>query len=229
MKITTQLMLAAGILFALALTMSGAPVTYSFGLNTAPLAGHPAGPFSLNFQLTDGSGALDSNNMVTLSSFQFGAGGSAMGAPTVAGGATGSVGGSVILTDSSFLNSFTQQFTPGSRLTFQAQVTTNIDSGPQPDQFSFAILDRTGVELPTTSSFFDVFATIDIDSTTNPTVRTAASDPTRIPAAGGAPITTGPAQVQAVPEPGTAVLLIVGLLIPIVVRTKATVLRRIRS
>src|SRR5262249_21463960 len=36
-------------------------------INTAPLIGHAAGPFSLDFELIDGSGTSDANNTVTLS------------------------------------------------------------------------------------------------------------------------------------------------------------------
>jgi len=203
----------AGVSGLLAFTASAAAINYNINLNTAPLIAHAAGPFSLNFQLTDGSGTNDANNTVTLSGFQFGTGGSAVGSPTRVGGATGTLGSTVTLTDSAFLNSFTQQFTPGNRLSFMAQVTTNVDAGPQPDEFSFAILDRTGTELPTASSFFDVFVTIDIDSPTSPTVWTFGSDATRIPAGGGPPITIGAAQVQAVPEPAAGLLLGCGLLL----------------
>lgn len=206
-------LMTAGICSLAVLTANAAPITYNISLNTAPLAGHPAGPFSLNFQLTDGSGSNDANNTVTLSGFQFGPGGSAAGSAMRAGGVTGSLTSTVTLTDSAFLNSFTQQFAPGNRLSFMALVTTNVDAGPQPDEFSFAILDRTGVELPTISSFFDVFATIDINSPTNATVRTFASDPSRIPAGGGSPITTGATQVQVVPEPASAILLFCGFLL----------------
>ena len=186
--------------------LGAATISYDVTMNTIPLMGHPAGPFALNFQLNDGSGANDGNNTAVLSGFQFG-GGSASGSPALAGGASGNLATSVTITDSAFFNSFTQPFVAGTQLRFTAQITNNVDAGPTPDQFSFSILDRTGAELPSVSTFFDVFVTIDITSP-NLTVRSFASDPTRIPAGGGPTITMAAAQVQAqgVPEPGTLFL-----------------------
>jgi len=196
----------------LAQVLTAATIPYSISLNTAPLAGHPAGPFSLNFQLNDGSGTGGANNTAVLSGFLFGLGGGPAGSPILAGGATGSLGTSVTLRDSSFVNSFTQPFVPGNRLSFLAMITNNTDVGPNPDEFSFAILDRTGTELPTTSRFFDAFFTIN-NTSPNQTIGAFSSDPTRLPQAGGGPIRTGAAQVQAIPEPGTIRLLSAGLLL----------------
>ena len=86
--------------------------TIDVSLNTAPLIGHVAGPFSLVFQLTDGSGRGDGNNSITLFSFQLGGGG-ASGAPAYFGGAIGNIVSGVTLIDNSFLNYFIQPFTPG--------------------------------------------------------------------------------------------------------------------
>ena len=194
--------------------LSHASVIYDISMNTAPLMSHAAGPFSLEFQLNDGRGTGDANNTATLSSFAFG-GGTPMGLPTVAGGASGNLSSSVNLTDSSFFNQFIQGFTPGSMLKFRLSLTTNVDSGATPDQFSIAILDRTHTEIPTLAgSFFGVFVSIDIDSS-NPTVKTFASDTMRSPAAGGPPITIAAPQVTPaappVPEPGTTLLFATGL------------------
>src|SRR2546427_13289286 len=87
-------------------------IGYDISMNTSPLIGHAAAPFSLAFQFTDGSGAGDANNSIVLSNFLFGIGGSAVGSPTLFGDATGSLASGITLTDSSFFNAFTQQFTP---------------------------------------------------------------------------------------------------------------------
>ncbi len=175
-------------------------------LNTAPLVGDSAGPFSIAFELIDGSGTGDGNNTATLSDFQFGGGGPS-GTPVVFGGTSGDLSSTVTLTDSSFLNFFIQQFTAGDSLSFHLRLTTNVDAGPTPDGFSFSILDNTDTEIPTQGGpFFDVFLNVDINSST-PTIETFASDPTLTPAAGGPPIDIAAPQVTPVPEPGTWILI----------------------
>ena len=80
-------------------------INYDISMNTAPLIGHPAGPFSLEFQLNDGSGTGDENNTAVLSNLTFG-GGAPVGAPSLIGGATGDAGSSITITESSFFNQF---------------------------------------------------------------------------------------------------------------------------
>src|SRR5918912_3642632 len=63
-------------------------IIYSVSIDTSSLINHPAGPFSLSFQLNDGSGTGDLNNKAVISNFQFGGGGAA-GTPTVIGDASG--------------------------------------------------------------------------------------------------------------------------------------------
>lgn len=210
---------------ALGLTAPARADLYTFTIQTGSLIGDPAGPFSLDFQLNDGSGTGDGNNTAVLSNFTFGTGGGPVGSATLAGGATGDLGSSVQITDNGFLNEFTQAFTPGSQIQFQLDLTTNVDAGGTPDQFSMAILDSSGAQLPTLS-FFDVFVEIDLDSA-NPTVQTFASDPSRNTVAGGAPIdlaapdfTTGSTTPTAAPEAGSAFLL-GGVLVMVALRRRS--------
>ena len=42
---------------------------FTIEVDTAPLIGHPAGPFSLEFQLNDGSGTSDGNNTALIGPF----------------------------------------------------------------------------------------------------------------------------------------------------------------
>jgi len=160
---------------------------YTVSLKLSTLAGHPAGPFAVAFQLTDASGTGDANNTVTISGLNFG-GGSPTGTPTLLGGATGSLSSTVTLTDSSFLGYFIQRFAPGTQLSFQVTTTSNVDATGA-DLFSFSLLDSSGQELPTVAgdTFFDPFLTISVDSQTA-TVQSFAGDPTKAPAAGGPPI-----------------------------------------
>ena len=131
----------------------------------------------------------------------------------------------VTLTDSSFFNAFTQQFNPGSLLQFRLQVSTNVDAGGTPDQFSFSILDNTLTELPT-MGFFDVFAVLDIDSA-NPFPQTFGSDPSRPPAGGGSGITmAAPQATLATPEPSSFILLGIGLAFHILLRLRSRTANR---
>lgn len=201
-------------LFALLLLTAGsgalpaATILYDVTMNTSPLAGHPAGPFTLSLQLTDGSGTGDGNNTVSLTNFQFG-GGSAVGAPTLGAGATGSLASGVTLTDSApFLVMFDQMFTPGSTLKFLLGLTNNVDAGPTPDQFSLMVLDSAGNALPTASLAslgVDAFLTVDLNSA-SPTPRTFASDAFRFPSAGNPVSIAAPTATLVaadVPEPAT--------------------------
>ena len=108
------------LLLAMLPLISRADLAFTVTLNTSVLAG----PFSLDFQLVDGSGLGDGNNTVMLSNFNFG-GGSAVGLPTLAGMATGSAGAGFSLKDSTFFNEVIQKFNPGSTLSFDVKMTTN--------------------------------------------------------------------------------------------------------
>lgn len=175
-----------------------ADAIYQVSLVTSPLVGSVAGPFSIDFQLINGSPA---QNTVILSNFVFG-GGAATGSPNTVGGASGSLTTAVTLTDGVFRNEFFQAFTPGGFLNFDLRLTTNV-AGTQPDQFSFAILDANGFEIPT-SGPGDALLIIDIDSP-QLVVSTFGTDLTRTT------IDLAPAQAQAVPEPGTLLLLGTGI------------------
>jgi len=169
-----------------------AQIAYQVWVDTHSLIANPAAPFSLDFQLNDGSGFGDSNNWATISNIQFG-GGSVFGSATTTGNATGSLGSSVALTDTDpLLNEFYQGFTPGSWLSFKVTLSTNVDSSVTPDVFSFSVLDSNLFNLPTTAFGTDAFLEVNIDSAT-PTIATYASADGSIPA----PLAT------AVPEAST--------------------------
>lgn len=199
--------LAIGVIASIQSALAG-PITIT--LDTTPLGSHPAGPFFLSFQLNDGSGAGNGNNTASLTSFNFGAG-NAFGLPTLFGGATGDLTSGVLLTDTSFSNFFSQQFLPGSILSFTLNLSTNVELGPQPDQFSFAILDSSGFEIPYTGPF-NAALVIDIDSA-NPVPQVFATDSTVSPFGGGDPIDmAAPGITSTVPEPSTLGLLSISLI-----------------
>lgn len=175
-------------------------ITFDIALNTTPLMGHPAGPFSLAFQLADGSGTGNGNNAAILTGFRFGTGGAVSGSPTTSDGATGDLNSGVILTDVGFANIFYQSFVPGDVLMFRLNLTTNVEDASVPDGFIFAILDQTRSPLPTTAgSPLDVLLQMNIDSE-NPTVTAFSGDIMRAPAGGGPSISLE-APRTVVPEP----------------------------
>jgi len=87
---------------------------------------------------------------------------------------------------------------PGGLLSFDVDLTTNVDTGPTPDQFAFALADVA-------NSFFDVFAIVDIDSP-SPSIQTFSIF------GNGVTLTPTVQSLQTVPEPATGLLLLTGLL-----------------
>jgi hypothetical protein len=187
------------------LAISAQSTNFTVTLDTSPLIGHPAGPFSVDFQLNDGSGVGDSNNTAILTNFEFG-GGAPTSSPSMFGGAIGDLSTGVTITEPSFFNDFQQQFTPGSILKFTVQLTLNPNT-PQPDEFSFAILDSGGNEIATLGPA-DALLMVVINSM-DPAVQTYSTDPSIPPVAGGPGIDIPAAMVASVPEP--TALSLVGL------------------
>lgn len=200
------------VLVLLSLGAAQAGTVYSVTLNTGPLIGHSAGPFSIAFEFADGSGAGDGNNAVFLSSFNFGAGGPS-GSPLVFGSVGGDLSTSLVMTDAAPDSVFVQSFVPENTLSFLLDITANVDDGGTPDEFIMSILDNTFSPIPTTAaSPLSPFLQIDIDSS-NPSVTTYSSDTGRSPNGGGRAIDLGTPTVQsAAPEPGSLILIGTALL-----------------
>jgi hypothetical protein len=176
-------------------------ITGSVSLNTSILSG----PFELAFILTDGSGTGDANNAVTLSNFVFGVGGSpgAVDPSLSLGGESGNLVSGVSLFDSSFLNIFASSFTPGSSLTFDFGLSTVVDPGGTPDQFSIVLLRSDGTVVHTVDpSGVNSLLIVNIDSI-HPSIVTFASDLTPAPTV---------SESTPVPEPSSLVLFATGLL-----------------
>ena len=195
--------------FPIALAVAGAVhanVVYTVSLNTSAISG--AAGYALAFSFQDGSGIGDNNNTVTLSNFAFG-GGSAGGSPVLSGGASGDINSSAALSDSVFSSLLVEGFTPGASLSFNVDLTTNIDVGGTPDFFGFSLLLDSN-PLPTQDDTLgDNLFYVNIDSA-NPTpvaFATAAGSPVALdaPTFALAP-PPGPA-----PEPGSLLLLTAGL------------------
>jgi len=192
------------LLLTLGLPAVRADVIKTVSVDTVGLGFLGTGPYSLAFELADGSGTADGNNSVVLSNFQFGAGGSASGSPLLIGSALGDLSSAVTLTDSDFANIFVQSFVPGDTLSFLLSFTTNVDAGSPADEFIFSILDGSFSPIPTNSaSPLFPFLAIDLDSA-SPAILTFSSPFVAAPAVGN------PAGA-AVPEPSSAVLILLPL------------------
>ncbi len=189
-----------------------ASTIFDVTLNTQPLLTSTAGPFSFGAQFAPGTGDIDKNNTVVLRNFNFGSGMPKAATPTLIGGATGSLASAVQLTDSGFINFFSQQFVPGNQLSFSVDLSTNSDVGGIPDGLAIYILDSSGTPIPTSAGPFADFL-LTADTTDNPNLQTFSSDITRSPAAGGNPISfAAPAVVlTSVPEPGTIGFVVIGV------------------
>ena len=187
-------------------------ITANVSVTTAPLGGHPAGPFSLAFSLTDGAGIGNDTNLAFVTLIDFGLGGSSTGSPVIVGDVLGDVSTGLLFTDSQPHNSFFQSFVPGDAFTFTLSVTTNVDD-PTPDVFTFTILDRDGIPIPTLyGAPLDFLIRLDITGD-NPDILFWGGDGARQPFAGGAAIPlAAPVLLSNVPEPTSAPLLIPALL-----------------
>jgi|SRR5579884_1316571 len=152
---------AAFLLFSVAPSSAFADHIVDITVNTSGLG---TGSSEVLFFLT-GTGT----NRATLSGFSLGGGtAGAVDLGNVSGSGTGASNGlntGVSLDDgAAFLNGFAQYFTAGTELAFVLDLTTNAVL-PNPDQFSFAILDPTGNPVATSDpTGFDNLLTINIDS-----------------------------------------------------------------
>ncbi|BCU77542.1 NF038129 family PEP-CTERM protein [Luteolibacter sp. LG18] len=190
MKSNPLLLLATGLLLSVG---SASAALYHVSIDTSALtlpANSGSGPFSLDFQLN--SGATTGNNTATISNFNFGGGGGPFDTATLIGGASGSLPGTITLTDTNAFNEFYQSFTAGSVISFDLNLTENIDSGAIPDSFSFSILDGSLANIPTTG-FGDTLLQVDIAAGSNVNLSSATGSYAGV-------------SVTAVPEPSSALL-----------------------
>jgi len=142
----SRITMLAGIGLCLGGGPAWAGTVYTVTLDTGPLMASSES-YSLFFQLTDGSASGDANNTVTLSDFGFG-GGASIDPAQLLGDAAGDLTTQITLTDGGFFNAVVQGFTPGSQLSFELDLTDNVDSGGIPDLFGMSVLDANGNEIP---------------------------------------------------------------------------------
>jgi hypothetical protein len=190
-------------------TPAGAgPVTFSVTVDTSNLNG----AFTLDYQLVNGSGNPAGNNSLTISQLAL-TGGSLVPPTTlngnpVPGDITSRTG--ISFTDNGFLGDLQQPISltgSPSSVSFQVGLTTNVNTGPaaSPDEFTFAILDAGGSEIPTTdSNGNDAFVDVVIASS-NPSIEAFGSVDGTVPA---------PAIIASVPVPEPAGLMLAALVTP---------------
>lgn len=184
-----SLLLATGLLLSAGAAHAA---LYHVTVNTSALSAPENsgnGPFSIDFQLN--GGGTSGNNTAIISSFVFNGGGVSFGPANLLGGASGSLPGSITLTDTDAFNEFYQEFTPGISFEFDLSLTENVDAGGIPDSFSFSILDGSLFNIPT-SGFGNSLFQVDL----NPS--------SQAPNMSGA--TGSYVGVVAVPEPSSAIL-----------------------
>ncbi len=132
-------------------------------MNTAPLIGSLSAPFALEFQLNGGD---PNSNTVSITNFNFGSGSAtALPPATFSGLASGGLGSSVTVADNTAnpFNEFYQGFAPGNTLDFDVSLTTNVNTLPAADTFSFAVLDMDLFNIPTNGAG-DALLTININN-----------------------------------------------------------------
>lgn len=182
----------------------GAPSSFATGISvnvSINTSGLPTTPGSeIFFIFTDGSGTGDANNTATLNTFALGGGTvGAVDFSNTFGGASGDISSAVSLTDSSFTNVFAETFSAGASLSFLLNLTTNVDAGGTPDQFSVSIVDPSGNFLLPSDTLTGNLLAINLDSA-NPSVSTFSS---LVNVSTPGPVST--------PEPATLLLLSTGL------------------
>jgi len=164
-----------------------AGAVYDITIDTSSLAGHAAQPFSLAFQLTDGSGVGNLSSNVRVTNLDLG-NGSSVGTSMALGGTTGDLSVGLNLSDSTFLNAFIQRFTPGNFVKFRLNLVFTPEASETPDHFSFSILDNSGVSIPTRAGTpVDVLGSLDFVQDL-PVLQVFAGDTSRSPVGGGGPI-----------------------------------------
>jgi len=213
-----EVRLALGILLgSLACPAAQIPIT----LDTTPLIGHPAEPFSIAFSLVDGSGTGDANTTVTLSNFVFGGGGAPFGPAANGPGTSGDLTSSITLNDNNPVsNDFSQEFTQGTQFAFNLSFVT---SGTDSDTFLFGITDSSGNLIPTLDPLGENVLLRGIIDSSGITFSTFATDPSQDTATGQQPpIIMGAPLV--LPEPSTGLLTSVSILALLVFAV-----RRVRS
>jgi hypothetical protein len=161
---------------------AGESAVFQVSVNTASMVGNSAGPFSIAIALTDGSGISAGSSTVQVANVNFN-GGKTLGSPVLFGGASGDLGSSAAITNTSFLGLLVESFLPGSKLTFTLSLTAGHNKTGVPDRLTIFILDATGAPIATLAPAGNFFIGIDLTSE-DPAPEVFGSDSVRPPFTG---------------------------------------------
>ncbi len=179
-------------------SLSAASVSYRFTIDTTPLSGQAD---NLDFQLVPGD--LSSLGVaLDISSFSLNGGSFTANQIVLTGDASGTLAGDLILDNNSGYNDAFQPAQLGTSVTFVATFSgAGVDNPASPgSSFGFSIYDNAGTTPLLTTSADGTIAGINLDASgvgvfTNPATEGGSSE----------------AAVSAVPEPGSAAGMLLGL------------------
>jgi hypothetical protein len=174
-------------------------VPYVIEVDTTPIAGQEA---QLTLDFIEGG---PPSNSATISLFSTDA---ILGNFSGTGGVSGTLPGSVLLTDTAFFNEYMHTLILGSNVALTLETTTNApDSGASPDAFSLFLL-NSGTSLPlfstTDPSGADALLALDITGAAQGMLRVFS-------ALGQEVVVTVTLPSNVIPEPGSIILLGTGL------------------
>ena len=166
---------------------------YHVTLDTSQLPSHPAGLFSLEFSLIDGSGVGNGNSTVVVTNFNFGTNGAYNGDPSTNGGVSGDLSSAVTLVDTAPESDFAESFIPGNTLTFDVYATLSLETNGVSDEFDISILDSDIEPLPTVDTISNnVLVRMTTSNGVSITVASYSTDPSTDPFASGPPLSFAP-------------------------------------
>ncbi|MBL8391585.1 MAG: NF038129 family PEP-CTERM protein [Candidatus Accumulibacter sp.] len=170
---------------------------YDVVMDTTGLSGSAA---QLAVDLVDGDGTV--NNTLSISGFTTDG---SLGGVTLTGGASGSLSAGAGIADTDFFNEFLQGLTLGNSIRFRLDSSSNLAAGAAvPDRISVFLLDSAGLPLVTTTLLGDALFTLDLDGSADGLLDVTAG--TNPPLGLSVKVPDGRA-----PEPGSDVLLLLGL------------------
>jgi hypothetical protein len=166
---------------------------YHVTVDPSQLQSHPAGLFSLEFSLIDGTGLGEGNSTVVVTNFNFGTNGAYNGDPSANSGVSGDLSSAVTLVDTAPESDFWESFIPGNTLTFDVYATLTLEANGVSDEFDISILDANIEPIPTLDTISNnVLVRMTTSNGVAITVASFSTDPSTDPIASGPPLSFAP-------------------------------------